>query len=146
MRRTRQSLIKTYEQLVTLLSFIDRFEYLKIGGVVGRATFGFERYLNQSLYRSQEWKTVRRDAIIRDNGRDLGIKDREIVGRLLVHHINPITINNVLNHDDCVFDLNNLICSSLDTHNAIHFGDNSLISTLPIERKEGDTTLWKIVY
>ena len=134
---------KSYLELRQIPTFEGRYEYLKIGGVVGRATFGFERYLNQILYNSDDWKWIRRDAIIRDNGCDLGIEDREIFGRLVVHHINPITIEQIETGDPCVFDLNNLICSANRTHNAIHYGDASLLTILPKERRKGDTCLWK---
>lgn len=133
---------KCYEELIRLRTFEERFEYLRIGGTVGRETFGFERYLNQNFYRSQEWKFTRRDIIIRDNGCDLGIKDREIFGRIIVHHINPITVDDIEFGRPCIFDPNNLICTSHNTSNAIHYGDKSLLSRLPRERQKGDTRLW----
>lgn len=133
---------KSYMELCRLLTFEDRFDYLKIGGVVGRATFGFERYLNQSLYRSTEWKQLRNDIIVRDNGCDLGIEDREIYHRVLIHHINPITIEDVEEGRDCVFDPDNLICTCLNTHNAIHYGTESLLAKLPKERSKGDMCPW----
>ena len=136
-------MLKTYSDLRRLQTFEERFAYLKLGGVVGQTTFGFERYLNQVLYRSQEWKLVRRDVIVRDDGCDLGIPDREIFGRLLIHHINPISIDDIEDSNPCVFDLNNLICTTHNTHNAIHYGDASLLATLPKERRKGDTCLWK---
>ena len=137
-------MIKSYKELCRLKSFKERFEYLKIGGSVGRETFGFERYINQSFYRSSEWKKIRRDIIIRDNSCDLGIPDREIFGRIIVHHINPITVLDIENGNGCIFDYNNLICTSHNTSNAIHYGDASLLIELPQERRKGDTKLWKV--
>jgi len=136
-------MIKTYKELSRLPTFEERFNYLKLGGSVGRATFGFDRYLNQSLYQSREWKKIRNDVIVRDGGCDLGIPGREIFIRTLVHHINPIAVEDIEDANDCVFDMNNLICTSYDTHNAIHFGDESLLVRLPKERRKGDTTLWR---
>ena len=135
--------IKTYKELSRLPTFEERFNYLKLGGSVGRATFGFDRYLNQSLYQSREWKKIRNDVIVRDGGCDLGIPGREIFIRTLIHHINPITVEDIEDANDCVFDINNLICTSYDTHNAIHFGDESLLIQLSKERRKGDTTLWR---
>ena len=139
-------MIKTYRELRRLRSFEDRFEYLKIGGVVGRSTFGFERYLNQILYNSNEWKVARNPIIVRDNGCDLGDPDREIYSRLIVHHINPITIEDIELGRDCVFDPDNLISTVHNTHQAIHFGDSSLLIRLPQERRRGDTNLWSPAY
>jgi len=135
--------IKAYKELSRLPTFEERFNYLKLGGSVGRATFGFDRYLNQSLYQSREWKKIRNDVIVRDGGCDLGIPGREIFVRTLIHHINPITVEDIEDANDCVFDINNLICTSYDTHNAIHFGDESLLIQLSKERRKGDTTLWR---
>lgn len=135
--------IRTYSELTTLPTFIERFEYLKLGGLVGQETFGFDRYLNQTLYRSAEWKRFRRDMIIRDMGCDLAHEDYEIVGKVLLHHINPITIEDVLNRHYCIFDPDNVICTSLNTHNAIHYGDSSLLVTEPIIRTKNDTCPWR---
>jgi hypothetical protein len=135
-------MIKSYRELIRLNTFEERYNYLKIGGIVGRETFGYERHINQSFYHSIEWKYLRRDAIVRDNGCDLGIKGREIFGKIIVHHINPITVEDIELGKDCVFDLNNLICTSHQTSNAIHYGDESLLIQLPKERKRGDTRLW----
>ena len=135
-------MIKSYIQLSRLSTFTERFEYLRLGGAVGRETFGFDRYLNQALYRSSEWRRIRDLVIIRDECCDLGIADHELYGRVTIHHINPITIEHIENGDDCVYDLNNLICTSHNTHNAIHFGDSSLLVKIPKERKKGDTRLW----
>lgn len=134
---------RSYRELRRLRTFEERFEYLKISGVVGRETFGFQRYLNQKFYHSTEWKHARRDIIVRDNGCDLGVKDREIFGRIIVHHINPITIEDIEFGRDIIFDPNNLICCSHNTSNAIHYGDASLLIKLPQQRRKGDTKLWK---
>lgn len=139
-------MIKSYKELRHLRTFEERFEYLKIGGVVGRETFGFERYLNQNFYQSPEWKHTRRGIILRDNGCDLGIRDREIFGRIIIHHINPISIDDIELGRDCIFDPDNLISCSHDTSNAIHYGDASLLIKPPQERRKGDTQLWKAAY
>lgn len=135
-------IFKTYRELYRLKTFEERFEYLKIGGIVGRETFGFDRYVNQLLYTSSEWKRTRRNILIRDGGCDLAILDREIFERPIIHHIYAITLENIENGDDCVFDPENLITVSHNTHNAIHYGDESLLTTLPKERMKGDTSLW----
>ena len=136
--------IKTYSEVRRLPTFEERYEYLQLRGEVGKATFGFERYLNQQFYRSPEWKTTRRQVILRDEGCDLGIEDRKIFGRVIVHHLNPITIEDIENHEDCLFDMNNLICVSEETDRAIHYGDSSLLVRLPKERTRGDTSLWTV--
>lgn len=135
-------MIKNYSQLVSFHTFKDRFEYLKLGGVVGHSTFGFERYLNQNFYRSSEWKRTRREIIIRDNGCDLADPEYEIVGRIIVHHLNPITIDDIEFGRDCLFDPENLVCTSHMTSEAIHYGDYSLLPKPLIDRTRGDTTLW----
>ena len=134
---------KSYLELITLPTFSERYKYLKIGGRIGEETFGFDRYLNQVLYRSPEWKRFRRDIILRDNACDLGCDGYEIYGKLLVHHINPITIEDVINRNQCVFDPNNVISTSMNTHNAIHYGDIDLLISEPIERSKYDTCPWK---
>lgn len=136
-------MIKSYRQLIRIPTFEERFEYLKLDGVVGRSVFGFERHSNQAFYHSKEWKRARRDAIIRDKACDLGVEDRTIFGRIIVHHINPITIEDIENGHDLILDLDNLICASHNTSNAIHYGDVSLLPRLPKERRKGDTCLWK---
>lgn len=136
-------MFKTYKELSRLVTFKERFEYLKLGGAVGAATFGFDRYINQALYHSYEWRKVRGVVIIRDDACDLGIQGHDLFGGVIVHHINPITVENIECGDDCVFDPNNLICVSLRTHNAIHYGDASLLPSLPKVRTKGDTTLWR---
>jgi len=133
---------KSYKELIRLPTFEERFEYLKLRGTVGRATFGFERYLNQQFYRSREWRSTRQSIILRDNGCDLGIQDHEVFGRIIVHHMNPITIEDIENHADALFDPDNLISVSEMTDRAIHYGDASLLVKLPQERRKGDTRLW----
>lgn len=134
---------KSYSELIKLDSYMDRFRYLKISGYVGDTTFGSDRYINQALYSSQEWKKIRNKIIIRDNGCDLGCNDRSIEGRILIHHINPITVEDIFNRRACVFDEENLICVSHITHNAIHYGDESLLIEELIERTPNDTCPWK---
>lgn len=135
--------IKTYSELITFSTFEDRFEYLQLKGIVGQETFGFDRYLNQILYNSKEWKSLRNKIIVRDNGCDLALDGFEIYGRILIHHINPITIDDVIKRRGIVFDPENLICVTHNTHNAIHYGDKSLLITGPIERRANDTCPWK---
>lgn len=135
--------IKTYSELITLPTYEERFNYLKLEGVVGEMTFGFDRYLNQKLYTSQEWKTVRNQVIVRDNGCDLACEGYEIYGRILIHHINPITVEDVINRNPIIFDLENLITTVHNTHNAIHYGDENLLIKGPIERTKNDTIPWR---
>lgn len=134
---------KSYLECIRLPTFLDRYRYLQIGGFVGKETFGYDRYLNQILYRTAEWKRFRRDMILRDNGCDLGCEGYEIFGNILVHHINPITVEDVVNRNPCIFDPNNVICTSLNTHNAIHYGDETNLITEPVVRKPNDTCPWK---
>lgn len=134
---------RTYNELILLQTFEERFDYLRLNGQCSEITFGGHRLLNQMLYRSPQWQEVRRRVIIRDNGCDLGIEDRHINDQILIHHINPITIEQVTNFDPCIFDLNNLISVSKKTHNAIHYGDGTNLAPSTItERKPGDTRLW----
>lgn len=136
---------RTYSELITIPTFEQRFEYLKLSGAVGRTTFGGNRWLNQRFYTSKEWKDFRRDVIVRDNGCDLGIDDGEhqIHDRIIVHHINPITIEDIKRRGiDILLDFNNVICVSHNTHEAIHYGDASLIETYH-ERTPDDTVLWR---
>ena len=135
--------IKTYSELITLPTFLERYRYLKIGGAVGRETFGRDRYLNQILYQSDEWRNFRIPIIIRDNGNDLGCDGYEIHGPILIHHINPITVEDVLRRDPKVFDPENVISTVLNTHNAIHYGDETLLVTGPITRTKNDTCPWR---
>lgn len=134
---------KSYLEMIQLPTFEERYEYLKLGGLVGEETFGYDRYLNQVLYRSSEWKRFRRDIILRDNGCDLACAGYDIIGKVLIHHINPITIDDITNRNSCLFDPNNVISTSLNTHNAIHYGDAELLMTGPIERTKNDTCPWK---
>lgn len=138
-------MIRTYQELSTFPTFEERFEYLKLNGAPTFETFGGKRSLNQMLYNSPEWIRTRKRVIARDLGCDLGIFDRPISkpNKLLIHHLNPIAIDQVINHDPVIFDLNNLITVSHNTHNAIHYGDfSSLPPSTPNERKAGDTKLW----
>lgn len=136
--------IKTYTELSKLATFEDRFNYLKLIGSVGRETFGFNRYINQTLYKSHRWKKIRDEVIVRDNGCDLGIDGREIYDRILVHHINPITIDDIQNESDLVFSKEFLICTTHDTHNAIHYGTDKNLGLPLVERKRNDTCPWKL--
>ncbi len=134
---------KSYKELIRYQTFDDRFEYLKCNGIVGDIKFGGHRYINQMLYATKEWKRTRNEVIIRDNGFDLAHKDYPIAGNIYVHHINPITIDDIVERRDCVFDLDNLISVSFRTHNAIHYGnEESLLKGLVI-RKPNDTCPWK---
>ena len=135
--------IKTYSEMVRLPTFLERYRYLKIGGQVGEGTFGYDRYLNQILYRSSEWKRFRRDIIIRDNGCDLACDGYEIIGKVLIHHIDPITVRDIELRDPKIFDPENVVSVTLNTHNAIHYGDESLLITEPLVRTPNDTCPWK---
>ena len=135
--------IRTYSELIQIPTFLGRFRYLKLDGRVGEDTFGHDRYLNQILYRSSEWKRFRREIIIRDNGCDLACEGYEIFGKILIHHINPITVEDVLNRHPNIFDPENVISTVLNTHNAIHYGDETLLITEPIVRTKNDTCPWK---
>ena len=134
---------RKYSELIRLPCFCDRFEYLKLGGQVGLETFGFDRYLNQILYQTEVWKKIRRDVIIGDDGHDLGAPDRPIGGRIIIHHMNPITLEDIRSGNEDVFNPEFLICCSHLTHNAIHYGDVDLLPKDPIERKPWDTCPWK---
>lgn len=136
--------IRTYSELSKLKTYRERYEYLKLGGVVGEDTFGFDRYLNQMFYASPEWKRVRNYVIIRDNGCDLGISDRKIIDDLiLVHHMNPITKDDIINKSEILLDPEYLITTVKPTHDAIHYGDESLLVEDFIERSKNDTCPWK---
>ncbi len=137
-------LIRCYSELIRLKTFKERFEYLRLGGIVGESTFGFDRYLNQQLYTSTFWKKkIRNEIIIRDNGCDLGLEGYDIHDKIIVHHMNPLSIEDVLNVPDEIFNPEFLICVSQRTHNAIHYGDENLLPKGPIERKPNDTCPWK---
>ena len=133
---------RSYNEFKKLKTFEERFNYLKLNGIVGESTFGFDRYLNQALYKSERWKKVRREIIIRDNGCDLGIYGYEILDKIIIHHMNPITEEDILNKEEDIFNPNYLICVSDRTHNAIHFGYEYFSGSVYIERKPGDTKLW----
>ena len=135
--------IRTYSELITIPTFEERYKYLKIGGKVGEETFGFERYLNQEFYKSTEWKSIRRQVIVRDLGCDLGIEGREIHGKIIVHHMNPITIDDIVSASDFLLNPEYLICTLKSTHDAIHYGDESLLIKAPVERTKNDTCPWK---
>lgn len=138
-------LLKTYSECISLLTFEERFEYLKLSGGVGMETFGSSRYLNQIFYGTPEWKRARRDVIARDLGCDLAHEDRPINTKIYVHHINPITVDDILQRRDFLFDPENLITISFNTHNAVHYGDASLlIPSKPIERKPFDQAPWRL--
>ena len=140
---TMKTTTKSYSELMRLNTFEERYRYLRIGGAVGKETFGYDRYLNQILYNSQDWRNFRNPIIVRDNGCDLAFPDRELESRVIVHHINPITVEDVLNRDPKIFDPENVICVSHNTHQAIHYGDENLLYKNPVERKPNDTCPWK---
>lgn len=134
---------KSYKEMIKLKTFEERFNYLKLDGRVGKITYGADRIFNQSFYHSKEWKDFRAKVIARDNGCDLGCEDREIFDKVIVHHINPMTMEQLEEGGDDLFDLDNFVCCSHRTHEAIHYGDESLLPrTNFVERKPGDTKLW----
>lgn len=135
--------MKTYNHLISLPTFKERYEYLKLDGLVGQETFGFERYLNQRFYRSQEWKQMRDQIIVRDMGCDLGLPGYEIYDKVYIHHMNPITTKDILDMTDYLLNPEFLICVSHNTHNAIHYGDQNFLLSMPVERKPNDTCPWK---
>lgn len=137
--------IRTYEELIKLPTFEERYRYLRIGGNVGEQTFGYDRYLNQQFYKSKEFQAVRSYVIARDNGCDLGVPGREIPEGLMiiVHHINPITKEDIINKSEFLLDPNFLITTIDNTHKAIHYGDENLLYTEPVERRKNDTCPWK---
>ena len=141
--KVNRKMIRTYSELITLPTFEERFDYLRLGGKVGAETFGFDRYLNQIFYKSDKWLSVRDEVIIRDNGCDLGIEGREIYGRILVHHINPITMDDIVNHSSWILDPEYLITTVKNTHDAIHYSDESLLIKDPIERRKNDMCPWR---
>ena len=135
--------IKTYSELITLPTFEERYRYLRLGGQVGEETFGFDRWLNQRFYKDPEWLRVRDEVIIRDNGCDLGIPGREIYSRILIHHMNPITKEDILRRSKFLLDPEYLICTIKNTHDAIHYGDEGLLIRDPIVRSRNDTCPWR---
>ncbi len=136
-------MIRTYSELILLPTFQERYEYLKLSGQVGKETFGSDRYLNQLFYKDQEWLSVRDEVIIRDGGCDLGIEGRELDSYIIVHHMNPITKEDILNRTEILLDPEYLICVSKRTHDAIHYGDSGLLIPDPIIRTKNDTCPWK---
>ena len=136
-------MMRTYSELIRFPTFEERYRYLRLGGKVGEETFGFDRWLNQLFYKDDDWRTVRDFVIVRDSACDLGMSDREIGGRIYVHHMNPISKSDILRRDRKLFDPENLICTSKNTHDAIHYGDESLLIVAPIIRRANDTCPWK---
>jgi len=135
-------MLRTYSELIKKKSFEDRYEYLRLKSGVGTMTFGFDRYINQALYSSRRWKRLRDEVIVRDEGCDLAHLNYQINDRIIIHHINPISIEDIELEKPCVFDLDNLVCTSNYTHLAIHYGSSDLLPKLPIDRSKGDTRLW----
>lgn len=146
--------IRTYSELITIPTFEERFKYLQLSGQVGKETFGYDRYLNQMLYNSQDWRRFRNEIIIRDNACDLAHEEHEISSwkdrdgrirgpKIMIHHINPITVDDVVNRRTAVFDPENVITTIMSTHNAIHYGDESSLPKPPVERTKNDTCLWR---
>ena len=135
--------IRTYSELITLPTFKERYEYLRLGGRVGEDIFGFDRYLNQAFYKSEEWRSIRDHVITRDNGCDLGMEGHEIFGRILIHHMNPIRKEDIINRSDILLNPEYLICTIKNTHDAIHYGDESLLVIAPVERRKNDTCPWR---
>lgn len=133
---------RTYSEMVQIHTFLGRFDYLRLLGSVGSATFGFDRYINQAFYRSAEWRRTRELVIIRDNGCDLGISGREINGGVLIHHMNPVAKEDILGREEWILSPENLITTTQATHNAIHYGDRTLLFDGIVERTPGDTKLW----
>ena len=145
MRKNQRTTIRTYSELIKLETFEERYEYLKLGGKVGEETFGFDRYLNQILYTSPEWRSLRNYVITRDCGCDLGMLDREIPEGviIIIHHMNPITVEDILNRSEFVFNPEYLICTIKVTHDAIHYGNSELLYKDPIVRSKNDTCPWR---
>ena len=141
MRNTKR-IIRSYEGLIKITTFEERFEYLKLSGRIGETTFGSDRFLNQVFYNSPEWKRFRKAVIIRDNGCDLGVDGYEIYDRVIIHHINPITPEDIEERSSALMDMDNVICVSFNTHEAIHYGDASLLPKAPIERYPNDMCPW----
>lgn len=136
-------MIKTYSELIQYSTFEDRFKYLSLKGQVGEETYGFDRWINQRFYKSREWKQIRNLIIVRDSGCDLGISGREIRDRIIIHHMNPILLKDITDSTSYLLDPEYLICVSHNTHEAIHYGDESLLISEPVERKPNDTCPWR---
>lgn len=135
--------IKTYSELILLPTFEDRYRYLRLSGRVGEETFGFDRYINQNFYKSEEWMSIRDYVIVRDNGCDLGIEGRDIYGRIMIHHMNPINVKDILHSSDYLLNPEYLITTTKRTHDAIHYGNENSLVTVPPERSKNDTCPWK---
>lgn len=136
-------IIRTYSELITLPTFEERYRYLRLGGRVGEDTFGFDRWINQAFYKSDDWLAIRDYIIVRDNGCDLGIKGREIHGRILIHHMNPVSVDDILKRSEYLLNPEYLISTVKRTHDAIHYGNESSLLTIPRERTRNDTCPWK---
>lgn len=136
-------MIRTYTELSKLPTFKERYRYLQLNGAVGQDTFGFDRYLNQGFYKSKEWKSIRDQVIVRDNGCDLGVEGYDIHARIYIHHMNPILPKDIVDQTEFLLDPEYLICVTHNTHNAIHYGDESLLVTEPVVRTPNDTCPWK---
>ena len=136
-------IIRTYSELSKLQTFKDRYRYLQLNGIVGEETFGFDRLLNQQFYRSREWKAIRDMVIVRDNGCDLGVEGYEIHGKIYIHHMNPISKLDVRTQSDFLLNPEYLVCTTHATHNAIHYGDEKLLMSTPVERVPNDTCPWR---
>ena len=135
--------IRTYSELIALPTFEERFKYLQLNGQVGESTFGFDRYMNQVFYRSQKWKSIRDFVIIRDCGCDLGVEGYDIHGKIIIHHMNPLSMRDIETESDFLLNPDFLICTTHNTHNAIHYGDENLLVIAPIERTKNDTCPWR---
>ena len=135
--------IRTYSELIAFPTFEERFKYLQLNGQVGESTFGFDRYMNQVFYRSQKWKSIRDFVIIRDCGCDLGVEGYDIYGKIIIHHMNPLSMRDIEIESDFLLNPDFLICTTHNTHNAIHYGDENLLVTAPIERTKNDTCPWR---
>ena len=135
--------IRTYSELIKIPTFEERYQYLRLSGVVGTETFGFDRFINQDFYRSREWKAVRDFIIVRDNGCDLALEGYDIHGKIIIHHMNPVTIKDIQENSTFLMEPEYLISTTLSTHNAIHYGDESLLIKEPVRRSKNDTCPWK---
>ena len=140
--------IRTYSELITIPTFIERYRYLRLGGKVGEETFGFDRYMNQQFYKSDEWLRIRDYVILRDTGRndycqDLGVDGYDIRGRILIHHMNPITVDDIIHRSDFLLNPEYLICTTKNTHDAIHYGNEDILIQAPVERRKNDTCPWR---
>jgi hypothetical protein len=139
---TMSTRIRRYSELRRIDSFEERYEYLALRGTVGQSTFGFDRYINQQFYRSAQWRHIREYVIARDNGCDLGVPEYEIYDKIIIHHMNPMTVDEISHGDDSILEPEFLISTTHRTHNAIHYGDERLLPRPLVERKRGDTKLW----